>query len=162
MRPCLTLANLVLLAFAVAGAELTPERASQLVGRWDSVSLVSTNFAVFTDVTNLALCVYSVEVKTNLQSNSSEAWLDAEMRVKTSNDPDGRERIASDSLGTVWMTPQGIIFGGPGGFMLHYALTNSTLILEKHVSATNGATILRLDFLAKLKKTSANPGKRLW
>ena len=162
MHPFLTLGNLVPLATAVVGAELIPDGAAQLVGRWEAVGLVSTNFDVFRDVTNLALCVYSVNLTTNLQSKSTEAWLKAELQVKSSNDPAGRERIAPDTHDIAWMTPQGIEFGGPHGFVLHYALTNGMLILEKHVAGpTNGATVFRLDFVAKLKKTTTNPGEPL-
>lgn len=155
MRPINILFVYLILSGLAAAGDSSPPLAPELRGRWESVTFACTNFSVLSGATNVSLCVYGVgDWRTNSSAAAAEAPLDAELRLK---DRTGRERVVSDSFGPAVITERAMLFGGPGGFLLNYYLTNDALVIEKHV-ALGDRTV---SFRASLKKVSPQPGKRL-
>jgi hypothetical protein len=149
MRPIATLAVYLPFAAAALAAEPASDRAEQLVGRWQSFSLASTNFDFFNRATNVTLFVHQVGWVTDSATKRREASIEAELRIR---DVTGREKPVVD--GPAYVSESTIVIGRESRVGFPYRLTNGVLIIEFHVPRD------KTDFRAEFKKVSTEPGMR--
>lgn len=133
----------------------------QLKGRWESFSLVSSNFSEFMGATNIVLCVYGLqEWEKGWLGDRSSAYLDAELRIKDGRT--GKERIVDATEGPAVLGERKIQFGALEPLTLEYSFANEILTFHKrlHGKTTTGQDIY-FEFSARLRKVSSDPGNTL-
>jgi hypothetical protein len=128
-------------------AEPLEENAPQLVGRWQSFSLASTNFDVFAKATNVILCVHQVGWVTNSVTRQPEPGINAELWAGGAG---GRELLCE---GPVRASERMIVIGSSSRIGFPYRLTNGVLVLER----------LGVDysFHVRLRRVASDRGKDL-
>ena len=137
----------VCLFFGVSALAAEPyeDHAAQLVGRWQSFSLISTNFDVFAKATNVILCVHQVGWVTNSVTRQPEPEIDAELWAGGAG---GRELLCE---GPARASERMIVIGSSSRVGFPYRLTNGVLVLERP-----GADY---SFHVRLKRVASDMGK---
>ena len=128
-------------------AEPLEDHASQLVGRWESFSLASTNFEVFAKATNVILCLHQAGWVTNSVTRQPEPGINAELWAGGAA---GRELLCE---GPVRASERIIVIGSSSRIGFPYRLTNGLLALERP-----GADY---SFHVRLRRVASDRGKDL-
>jgi hypothetical protein len=123
------------------------DRAAQLVGRWQSISLASTNFDMFAKATNVILCVHQLGWVTNSVKRQPEPGINAELWAGGAA---GRELLCE---GPVRVSERMIVIGSSSRIGFPYRLTDGVLVLERP-----GADY---SFHVRLRRVGSEKGKNL-
>ena len=190
MRTIRLLLTWLAFAGAVAAAESLTPFAEQLVGRWESISFVTTNCLVATNnsevITNRDLLSMGLENRwesaslvatdytrqTNLILCIYEVFgeaMDGTTRKRSAwldtelhfTDHAGKERPIPEASGHAYLREHHIEFHAMYGYNFAFSITNRVMMLEKLGLFAYGGAYYKVYVKAALKRTNSEPGERL-